>query len=539
MAVNLATALAQAGKKTLLVDMDFQAVHDMARMLNLTPRHCIVQILPELEKDASPYLIKKFALTHQCGLDFIPAILHAKQAGHITSETIKPFFKRATQAYDFIIIDGGKAFSETIVSVFDHSNLIFLVATPDILAVYQLKWTLEMLQSLHFPLKMIKVILNRAESRGGVAWQEVRSALNCEIFALIPSDGKTVGMALNRGVPCVIDNPKAKVSEAFVKMAAELMQRQDIYVQPAVEVLEVKRREVLPGTDDYWTKVGVAPDVPSGAAVAAVKEEDEVVALKKRIHEKLVARLHVEELTAEVLGDPAKAAELRRSAEKIVSNLLLEEKGAMIASHEERARLVREIIDDALGLGPLEDLLKDPEITDIMVNRRDEIYIEKNGRLILTNKKFLSDQHMRTIIDRIIAPLGRRVDESIPMVDARLPDGSRFNAIIPPLALNGPALTIRKFGVERLSLDELLNKYHTLDEAMRDFLNACVIGRRNIVISGGTGAGKTTLLNMISQFIPDNERIITIEDAAELRLKKSHLVASGKPNRPMSRARGK
>jgi pilus assembly protein CpaF len=183
---------------------------------------------------------------------------------------------------------------------------------------------------------------------------------------------------------------------------------------------------------------------------------------------------------------------------------------------------VNDIINEALGLGPLEDFLADPDVTDIMVNSRDEVYVEKNGKLILTNKRFISDEKMRSIIERIIAPLGRRIDESTPMVDARLPDGSRINAIIPPLSLNGPMITIRKFGTERLEIGDLLKKFHSMSKPMADFLHSCVIARKNIIVSGGTGAGKTTLLNVISEYIPDSERIITIEDAAELKLKKSH-----------------
>ena len=157
-----------------------------------------------------------------------------------------------------------------------------------------------------------------------------------------------------------------------------------------------------------------------------------------------------------------------------------------------------------------------------MVNNKDEIFVEKNGKIILTNKRFISNDQVRATIDRIIAPLGRRIDESTPMVDARLSDGSRINAIIPPLSLNGPMITIRKFAQERYTVEDLLTRFNTLNQPMADFLNACVIGRKNMIVSGGTGAGKTTLLNIISQFIPDNERIITIEDAAELRLVKSH-----------------
>ncbi len=518
--VNLATALALAGHRVLLLDLDFQAGHDMARMLNLAPRHAMANLISEIEKTEDPEVIKKFVITHSSGLDFLPAVLQAKQIGHITPENIKPFFRKAFLVYDYIIVDGGKAFSETMLTVMDHSNLILLAVTPDVLAVYQVKWCLDLLQSMHYPLKMVKVVINRAESRGGVAWQEVRTALSCEVFGRIPSDGRAVGMALNQGVPCVIDSPKSKVTEAFTRMAADL-KKEENFVQ-ATDV-ERTRTVELEQPGKFWEKFGVSQENAPGGKSAYAKEEDEVVALKKRIHEQLVDRLHVQDLSPEMLSDPEKAKETRAAATKIVSNLLIEEKGsAMMSSHEERRRLVKEIVDEALGLGALEEFLADNDVTDIMVNSKDELYIEKNGKLILSNRKFVSDQQMRSIIDRIIAPLGRRIDESVPMVDARLPDGSRFNAIIPPLSLNGPMITIRKFGRDRLTAEDMLGRLGSLSQPMLDFLNACVLGRMNMIVSGGTGAGKTTLLNVISQFIPDNERIITIEDAAELQLRQRH-----------------
>lgn len=520
-ALNLATSLALTDKRVLLIDIDFQGVHDMARMLNLAPRFALVNLLSEIEKTEDPSIIKKYVISHSCGLDFLPAVLQAKQAGHITAENIKPFFRKAVQVYDYIIVDAGNSFSETLLSVLDHSNLILLVVTPDILAVYQIKWCIELLQSLHYPLKMVRLVLNRAESRGGVPWQEVRTALACEILGRIPSDGKAVGMALNRGVPCVIDSPKGPIADAFGKMIVDL-KKEDIYIQ-ATEIARERTTEKVDKPGNFWEKFGISQQsAPMPAPANYGREEDEIVALKKRIHERLVSQLHVEDLTPENLSDPKKAQELKESARKLVGNLLLEEKGGVLSSHEERSRIVKEIVDEALGLGPLEEFLADGEVSDIMVNSKDVIYVEKSGKLILTNRKFVSDQQVRSIIDRIIAPLGRRIDESVPMVDARLPDGSRFNAIIPPLSLNGPMVTIRKFGAERLSAEDLLDKYHSFSRAMHDFLETCVLGRKNIIVSGGTGSGKTTLLNVISQFIPDNERIITIEDAAELRLKKSH-----------------
>jgi pilus assembly protein CpaF len=192
-------------------------------------------------------------------------------------------------------------------------------------------------------------------------------------------------------------------------------------------------------------------------------------------------------------------------------------------SFGERERLSREILDEIFGLGPLEALLKDPSISDILVNRFDKIYIERAGRLEKTQLTFKDDQHLLQIIDRIVSRVGRRVDESSPMVDARLPDGSRVNAIIPPLAIDGPCLSIRRFGYEPLTYKHLIEK-QSITEPMLELMSSIVRARLNVLISGGTGAGKTTLLNVMSGFIPERERIVTIEDAAELQLKQPHVV---------------
>jgi len=518
--LNLGTVLALAKKKVLMIDFDFQGGHDMARMLNLTPKSSIADIVPSLTEDSDNSVLLEGVTLHSCGLAFIPVVKNTRQAGKVTAENLKIFLTKAALCYDYIFVDGGMIFSETLVTVLDNSNLILLVATPDILAVYQVKWCLDVLQNLQFPLKMVKLILNRSESRGSVAWQEVRSALTCSIFGHIPSDGKTVGMALNRGVPCVIDSPKSRVSEAFIKMAQTLAK--ESFFVPSLVVERERKAEEVDKKPDFWEKFGITQRALSGTEQQYQHVDDETTILKRKIHDKLVDRLNQEGITTEVINNPEAVLSVKRTAEQVVADLLIEEAGGRIGSHEERVRLVRDIINEALGLGPLEDFLADPDITDIMVNNRHEIYVEKAGKLLYTGKTFVSDEKMRAIVDRIIAPLGRRIDESTPMVDARLPDGSRINAIIPPLSINGPMITIRKFGQERLQIGDLLEKHNSLTKDMADFLNACVLGRKNIIVSGGTGAGKTTLLNVISEFIPDGERIITLEDAAELRLKKSH-----------------
>ena len=192
-------------------------------------------------------------------------------------------------------------------------------------------------------------------------------------------------------------------------------------------------------------------------------------------------------------------------------------------SDDVRDRLLQDVLDEILGFGPLQPLLEDPEITEIMVNGSRSIYIEKNGRLERTKVIFRDDLHIRKIIDRILAPLGRHIDPESPMVDARLPDGSRVNAIVPPCAVDGPSLTIRKFRKDKFSIMQLI-ELNSLTQGMADFLRACVLGRLNIMISGGTGSGKTTLLNALSGIIPEAERIVTIEDAAELQLQQDHVV---------------
>ena len=188
-----------------------------------------------------------------------------------------------------------------------------------------------------------------------------------------------------------------------------------------------------------------------------------------------------------------------------------------------RVQLFHDILDEMIGFGPIQYLLDDADVSEVMVNRSDRVYIERKGKLIETKVKFENDDHVLRIIDRIISPLGRRVDAESPMVDARLPDGSHVNAVIPPVAIDGPMLTIRKFSKSNYTVDQLI-EFESLTRMMADFLRACIKGKLNIVISGGTGSGKTTLLNVLSSFIPENERVVTIEDSAELRLFQDHVV---------------
>ncbi|HXM10256.1 MAG TPA: CpaF family protein [Terriglobales bacterium] len=244
-------------------------------------------------------------------------------------------------------------------------------------------------------------------------------------------------------------------------------------------------------------------------------ERSEYQQVKADLHRKILDRLDLEKL-GRTTGDSAREEVLVLIRSSVNSE-------AVPLSFAEREQLSREILDEIFGLGPLEPLLKDPTISDILVNRFDRVYVERGGKLEITGLSFKDNQHLMQIIDRIVSRIGRRVDESSPMVDARLQDGSRVNAIIPPLALDGACLSIRRFGRDPVTARNMLDN-KTLTEPMLELLSAMVKGRLNLIISGGTGAGKTTVLNVLSGYIPNSERIVTIEDAAELQLKQEHVV---------------
>src|SRR5687768_5176953 len=246
------------------------------------------------------------------------------------------------------------------------------------------------------------------------------------------------------------------------------------------------------------------------------QQKDRIAEVRIRVQERLV-----ESLGPRLYDATLSDTELEGMVHQRLRELLDEEEGPLAA--QEKLLIVRQIGDSVLGLGPLEPYIRDPEVTEVMVNNWDTIYVERAGKLFWTGTKFHDEQQLRRTIDKIVGKVGRRVDEASPYVDARLPDGSRVNAVIPPLALDGPALTIRKFSADPYQADDLV-EFGTMSSAVARFLDACVRGRINIIVSGGTGSGKTTTLNVLSSFIPDDERIITIEDAAELQLKQEHVV---------------
>jgi len=340
------------------------------------------------------------------------------------------------------------------------------------------------------------------------AEDEVRIGSHALKVSWRPRDGSAAdfaGAATGTGTDAASSATTSKAAEAAAQAAAAIS---------AAKPREAGAPARVPPVSQVPAARPPKPDVLPTADVPV----DDTFRFRSILHEKLLEAFDMRRTDAHRMADD----ELRELTEKLIRDLIAR-MSSDLPPHVDRVKLLEEVRDEAIGLGPLEPMLADPSITEIMVNRADEVFVERAGQLQRWPVAFTSDRAVQGIIERIVAPIGRRIDESSPMVDARLKDGSRVNAVIPPLALKGPSITIRKFSKRKLGSDDLL-KFGSASPAMIEFLRVCVEQRKNMLISGGTGSGKTTLLNILSNFIPADERIVTIEDAAELQLHHSNLV---------------
>jgi pilus assembly protein CpaF len=403
-----------------------------------------------------------------------------------------------------VLVDVPLPFAANVRPFIARASRFIVVAEASLLGLAAARTTVAQLRRFGVPgARMNLVIVSRSPTSSGHRSEAERA----------------VGISVVADIPAIEDR---NFTRAMHALARELRSTRS---QPVLESLAPSdngqardRRMARQGTRQVsqLAKLNVNGRAPAASSLERGPRD----LLKAEIHEALAK--HVDLVDAsKAQGDAAKLNELRAKIREISEELLVA-KGLQDGA-EEIARLKDEIINEALGLGPLEDLMHDNDITEIMVNGPDEIYIERFGIIHRTPKRFANIRQLLLVIERIIAPLGRRLDEACPMVDARLPDGSRVNAIIEPLSLNGPTLTIRRFGIRRLTANDLIEK-GSANEPILEFLRACVEARLNICISGGTGSGKTTFLNILSAYLPKAERIITIEDAAELCLSQPHVV---------------
>ena len=509
--LNLAVAVSGLVEKTVAVaDMNFLSPGELAILLNLKIPKYLDDLLP-LISELDERLFRGYLIHHHAGIDVLPGKSEKITPQDITEIQIEKIIALLRSIYPYSIIITEKQISERLLTILDSSDLILLVVVPHILSLYQAASILNELKKNHYPLGMVKVIVNMSDIKGGLPVSGIAEYLKMPVSCEIPYDAAKIVPSINEGIPVLVSDPHGNFSRA-IKTMAQLLTREELY--GIGDEMRQQRQQYKQQTSQSVAESSQA------TAETTEQHEKKIIAFKQRIHKRLIEELDLKNF--DLRGDPRAREEIRQMTREKIENIMAEE-GGEIYSRQERTQLVYELLDDVLGLGPLEPFLRDESISEIMVNGPRQIYVERAGKLYLTDARFDNNTQVMTVIDRILAPIGRRVDESSPLVDARLADGSRVNVIIPPLSLVGPAITIRKFVTNRLQMADLI-KISSLTGEMAEFLKICVRMRKNIIVSGGTGSGKTTLLNMLSSFIPDDERIVTIEDSAELRLNQPHVV---------------
>jgi len=496
-AANLAVAVClSAHKKVLLLDFGLPFSHDIARVLNLKEVKPVENILPSAAT-LHGAIIRSFIASHDSGISVLSLAGGDNHSiyKHLIPQNIEALVNKLRQSYHIVIIDLGMQYGPVAAKILDMAALNIIPVTPDYLAVQQAGKDLVFLRTQNFAKKKIKLIANMVGLNDYITPRIIEQRLSKEIIAELPYDPEVIAKLTEGTYPQA--HPRHPLTKALDKLAF------------CIEEESGRFQEVNISDDSH--EAALTP-----ADIANWNQ------LKLSILNTLLARIDFKELDTDVEDDPVKMVELENRVIKEITEVIDAETD--IPAKDVRDQLLKEVLEEALRLGPLEDLLADPEVSEIMVNRWDQIYVERKGNLTVTERKFLSEQHLMRIIDRIVAPIGRKVDTSTPMVDARLKDGSRVNAIIPPLAINGASLTIRKFPEERMTIKDLTEKHNSLNEQIARFLEAAVVAKLNILVSGGTGTGKTTLLNILSAFIPDTERIITVEDSAELQMQQPHVI---------------
>lgn len=508
-AANLACALLlEMRAKVLLIDADSKSVGDQNIITGLKPLK-ILKDLATYTGSLSQAPIQNFITQHPSGLSYIGAVRSPEERLDVPVDNLLKGLDYLSKNFQFIVVDLGTDMGPLQMSILQEATTGMLITSPEILVVTQTQRILNEMMSATFPKDMFQLVLNKM-SATGVSPQAISTQLQMPIIGAIPQDDLTAMGSLQRLTPFVLSAPKSPISAAYTDIARKLtggvLQRLKSLNKPKAPIVS-------------------ASPAAGGAGGAKSDSQDTSLdprtQLKLRVHNELIRTSDLNKLMAEAKGDDSKQNELRDRVKRDITQILDRESNEL--PRDERSKVIKEVLEESLGLGPLEDLLADPGVSEIMVNGAKKIFIEKSGKVQLSGTTFTSNDHLRRIIERIVLPLGRQINNMTPYVDARLKDGSRVNAVIEPLAIDGPALTIRKFKKGGVSPEKYI-EYGSMSMSMVNFLRICVENGLNIVISGGTGSGKTTLLNMLSSFIPSNERIITVEDAAELQLQQEHVV---------------
>ena len=512
-AANLACALqAEMRAKTLMIDADSKSCGDQNFIFGLRPQKVLGEIA-DYSGTVSPTTLPTLITPHPSGIHFIGAVQGVEQTLNADPQLLMRQISQMSQFYKFIVCDLGTEVTELQLSFIENSSALVVVTTPEVLVVNQTKRLLNDLLTATVPSSLFQVVINKA-TKNGLSPQVISQNLRCPVIGQIPQDDLLANNALQRSTPMALLNPQAPVIAAHHdvvrKLTGGILQKLKAMSRPKnLKATQGQNKNLLDsgqGGSNSTNNKGLSP----------------LKALKTQIHTELIKEMDLKKDLMNTKEDPSKKKELQTKTQRVITQLV--DKLGQGLSRDERSQVIKEVLQESLGLGPLEDLLADPTVTEIMVNGANMIYIEKSGKLTLSPVTFTSNLQLRNVIERIVTPLGRRIDEKTPYVDARLEDGSRVNAIIEPLSIDGPAVTIRKFPTDRIVGEDYVKRFKSMTQPMLDFLRICVEQGLNIVISGGTGSGKTTLLNVMSSYIPSNERIITVEDAAELQLKQEHVV---------------
>ncbi|MFA6433171.1 MAG: ATPase, T2SS/T4P/T4SS family [Elusimicrobiales bacterium] len=527
-AVNLALAWANYQKRNVLIiplDPMCRQEHSMLLGLNPPAMADIIRTIGRESVSAMGALIRGKIPISSYGVGVLPLAKKRSDVSKMSPDLILPILSKLSQSFD-IFIDVDSYFPMQVFA-FDIADLVFWVTNSNVASLNATAATFREINELHFPMNKFEVICNLYDMPGAVSPKEVEkffSQMNKDILAFMPWEDALPGYT-NQNKMLIVEQPNTQ----WVKILRVLLGRLS-ELRPVAKqwVSSVAPSEFAQGSDMLWRQLDrEAADAGPAAAklsrtelAARVSVPDFWEQLKLKMHRDVVSALETERI--KITEDAAANAAVRKKVDLIINGLLQKETG-MPLTREQRMKFINELLDEILGLGPLEELMRDPAVTEIMVNAPDKVFIERAGKLTLTKYQFRNDEQIIQVMKRIVAPLGRRIDESVPLVDARLKDGSRVNAIIPPLAVSGPTLTIRRFSNKPFTDAELVKK-ESISQDCVDFLKACVRLRKDIIISGGTGTGKTTFLNMLSSYIPEDERIVTVEDVAELRLQQEHWV---------------
>ena len=507
LSANLALAAQKEFKiPVLLMDLDSKSCGDQNVILGLNS-HLNVEQFSVYKQALNQQSLKKILAYHPTGMAYLSAVLGIDQKLNSDLQMFKKQMFHLSQFFNYIVVDIGCDIGPLQQEILNVASVVLLVVTPEILALNQSKRILSDLSYL--PSSLFYLVINK-ENRRGLNSHLISKNLGRPLLMSFPEDS-TLPESLHSSNPFVLSQPNSVWTKSCYELARKLggglIQRGK----------QVGRKAPLKTANDS------VPTANKALPASGSQEEklDPMTLFKLQIHSELIKEMDLKKDLTKA-KDEASKNELRKKTQVAIARLV--DLRGQNFSREERNKVIGHVLDEALGLGVLEELLADASVSEIMVNGCDQIFCEKGGRLQQSHLTITSNRHLRNIIERIVTPLGRRIDEKTPYVDARLVDGSRVNAVIEPLAMDGPSLTIRKFPSERIVIEDLVSRFNSLTEEMGGFLKICVEQGLNTVISGGTGSGKTTFLNVLSGFIPSGERIITIEDAAELQLKQEHVV---------------